>query len=150
PAASSQCLAQRSPYAGDASNSSTRRSQASGAVSWMNRTTASGAGGKPVRSKESRRISVARSASLLYDSPFDSSFARRKESTGERAESEFRTGGGKVRRIAWKDQCARSSSVNVSPTARFSGSARAVRAPPSIHLAISSTSRGGSFFLPGG
>ena len=62
-ATSSQCLAQRSPYCGEASRRSTSRSKAAGDASASKAATSSGVGGRPIRSNVARRISVLLSAS---------------------------------------------------------------------------------------
>src|SRR5262245_61530023 len=72
----------RSPKCGEDSRRSTTFSYASGLWSLMNASTSSGFGGKPVRSKYRRRMSVTRSASGDDLTLAAANFARMNLSTG--------------------------------------------------------------------
>ena len=64
----------------------------------------SGVGGSPIRSKKTRRISVALSAGGAGVSPFSSSLARMNRSIGERGHARSLTGGGAGLETGWNDQ----------------------------------------------
>src|SRR5436309_810478 len=114
-ARSSQNRAQRSPYRGEASRRSINRAKASGAPSARNAATSSGVGGRPVRSKVTRRIKARLSAGGAGLSWFASRPARMKRSIGDLIQASSLTGGGAGVRTGRNAQYDFCSSPNRGP-----------------------------------
>src|SRR5205814_7430364 len=84
---------------------STTFSQALSDRSLTKASISAGVGGRPVRSKVARRISVRRSAGGAGVNRFASSFARMKRSIGILHQAAFFTFGSAGRFTGWNDQC---------------------------------------------
>src|SRR5258708_1342730 len=90
-----------------------RREYASGRWSLTKASTSPGKGGRPVRSRDIRRIRRRRSVGGLGFSPFASNFARMKLSIRVRGHRVLRHTDGETRFIGWKAHHFLPSSISI-------------------------------------
>ena len=151
-ARSSQCRPQRSPNRGEASSRSTTFAKASSELSATNARTSSGEGGRPIKSKLTRRIRAWRPASATGFKPLASRADSRKRSISDFGQLASLTWGGATARGGWNAQNCRAFSTSTAACAATLPEPvppRGSGAPILTHFSKSATTSSGSFVLGG-